>query len=134
MSRFPSPGQLCAWAGLAPASHESAGKSRPAGTRRGAPWLQRTLVEAARAAARTKGSHYSAQYARVERRRGPNKAAVAVAHFMLATAWHLLTNGDLYQDPGADYFRQRLDRVAEAQRLSKKIAALGYDVTITDAA
>jgi transposase len=31
MSRFPTPGQLCAWAGVAPASYESAGKRRPAG-------------------------------------------------------------------------------------------------------
>ena len=49
MSRFPTPGHLCAWAGVAPASHESAGKKRPAGTRKGAPWLRRTLIEAARA-------------------------------------------------------------------------------------
>ena len=90
MSRFPTAGHLCAWAGVAPASYESAGKRRPAGTRHGAPWLRRTLVEAARAAARTKGSYYSALYARIARRRGPNKAAVAVAHSMLETAWHLL--------------------------------------------
>ena len=63
MSRFPTAGHLCAWAGVAPASYESAGKRRPAGTRHGAPWLRRTLIEAARAAARTKGSYYSAQYA-----------------------------------------------------------------------
>ena len=50
MSRFPTPGQLCAWAGVAPASYESAGKRRPAGTRHGAEWLRRALIEAARAA------------------------------------------------------------------------------------
>ena len=48
MSRFPTAGHLCAWAGVAPASHESAGKKRPVGTRKGAPWLRRTLIEAAR--------------------------------------------------------------------------------------
>ena len=81
----PDAGQLCAWAGVAPASYESAGKRRPAGTRHGAPWLRRALIEAARAAARTKGTYFSAQYARIARRRGPNKAAVAVAHSMLFT-------------------------------------------------
>jgi len=35
MARFPSASQLCAWAGVAPANHESAGKRRPAGTRQG---------------------------------------------------------------------------------------------------
>ena len=91
MSRFPTPGQLCAWAGVAPASYESAGKRRPAGTRHGSQWLRRALIESARAAARTKNSHYSAQYARIARRRGANKAAVP----SLLTVWHLPTTGAL---------------------------------------
>ena len=130
MSRFPTAGHLCAWAGVAPASHESAGKRRPAGTRRGSPWLRRTLIEAARAGARTKGSYYSAQYARIARHRGPNKAAVAVAHSMLDTIWHLLTTGALYQDPGPDYFQRWHDPAAEAKRLTRRIEALGYTVTL----
>ena len=134
MSRFPTAGHLCAWAGVAPASYESAGKKRPAGTRKGAPWLKRTLIEAARSAARTKGSYYSALYARIARRRGPNKAAVAVAHSMLDTAWHLLSTGALYQDPGADYFQRRHDPAIEAKRLQRRIEALGYAVTIEEKA
>jgi transposase len=133
MTRFPTPGHLCAWAGVAPASYESAGKRRPAGTRHGSPYLRRTLIEAARLAARTKGSYYSAQYVRIARRRGPNKAAVAVAHSMLETAWHLLTTGALYQDPGADYF-ERHDPGQEAKRLQRRIEALGFAVTITEKA
>jgi len=39
MSRFPTPGHLCAWAGVAPASYESAGKRRAAGTRKGGTWF-----------------------------------------------------------------------------------------------
>lgn len=134
MSRFPTAGHLCAWAGVAPASYESAGKSRPAGTRRGSPWLRKTLIEAARAASRTKGSYFNAQYKRIAARRGPNKAAVAVAHSILDTAWHLLTNGDLYQDPGGDYFTQRADPERQAQRLRKRIEALGYQVDLQPAA
>jgi len=134
MTRFPTAGHLCAWAGVAPASYESAGKRRPAGTRHGSPYLRRTLIEAARSAARTKGTYYSAQYARIARRRGPNKAAVAVAHSMLETAWHLLTTGALYQDPGADYFERRHDPAQEAKRLQRRIEALGFAVTITEKA
>jgi len=134
MSRFPTSGHLCAWAGIAPASYESAGKRRPAGTRHGALWLRRTLIETARAAARTKGTYYSAQYQRIARRRGPNKAAVAVAHSILDTAWHLLTNGALYQDPGADYFERRHDPLVQAKRLQQRIEALGFDVTVTEKA
>ena len=132
MSKFPTPGHLCAWAGVAPASYESAGKRRPAGTRKGSPWLRRTLIESARAAARSKGSYYSAQYARIARRRGPNKAAVAVAHSILEVTWHLLTNGELYIDPGATYFERRLNPAVQAKRLSARIEALGYGVTLTE--
>ncbi|MGH9088584.1 MAG: IS110 family transposase [Acidimicrobiales bacterium] len=134
MARFPTAGHLCAWAGVAPASHESAGKRRPAGTRHGSPYLRRTLIEATRAAARSKGSYYSAQYSRIARRRGPNKAAVAVAHSMLETAWHLLTTGALYEDPGAGYFERRHDPAIEAKRLQRRIEALGFAVTIAEVA
>jgi transposase len=134
MSRFPTPEQLCAWAGVAPASHESAGKHRPAGTRPGAPWLRRTLLPAARAAARTKGSYFSAQYARIARRRGPNKAAVAVANSLVRVVWHVLSTGSFFEDLGADYFEQRDDPARQAARLQRRIEALGYSVTITEAA
>jgi len=134
MSKFPTPGHLCAWAGVAPASNESAGKRKPAGTRRGSPWLRRTLIEAARAAARTKGSYYSALYSRIARRRGPNKAAVAVAHSILETSWHLLTTGALYVDPGADFFDRRNDPALQVKRLQARIEALGFAVTLTNTA
>ncbi|MGH9207928.1 MAG: IS110 family transposase [Acidimicrobiales bacterium] len=130
MSKFPTAGHLCAWAGVAPASNESAGKRKPAGTRRGSPWLRRTLIEAARAASRTKGSYYSALYSRIARRRGPNKAAVAVAHSILETSWHLLTTGALYVDPGADYFDRRNDPALQVKRLQARIEALGFTVTV----
>ena len=134
MTRFPTAGHLCAWAGVAPASYESAGKRRPAGTRDGAPWLRRSLIEAAKAAARTKNSYFSAQYSRIARRRGPNKATVAVANSILAVAWHLLTNGALYEDPGSGYFDRRHDPAREAKRLQARIESLGFDVTIAEKA
>jgi transposase len=134
MSRFPTAGHLCAWAGVAPASYESAGKRRPAGTRKGGTWLRRALIEAAHAAARTKGSYFSAQYVRIARRRGPNKAVVAVANSILTVAWHLLSNGDLYDDPGADYFTKRHDPATEAKRLQRRIETLGFVVTVTEVA
>src|SRR5438132_13996506 len=130
MSRFPTTGHLCAWAGVAPASYESAGKRRPAGTRHGSAWLKRVLLEVARAASRTKGSYFSAQYSRIARRRGPNKAAVAVANSILAAIWHVLTNGCVYEDPGADYLERRHDPAVEAKRLQARIEALGFDVTV----
>ena len=132
MSKFPTSGHLCAWAGVAPASYESAGKHRPAGTRHGSPWLRRTLIEAARAASRSKGSFFFAQYSRIAKRRGPNKAAVAVAHSILDVTWHLLSTNTTYKDPGAQYFERFNNPDYEAKRLKRRIEALGYSVTMTE--
>lgn len=130
MSRFPTAAHFAAWAGVAPASHESAGRRRPAGTRHGAPWLRRYLIEAARAAARSHGTYLSAQYRRIAARRGTNKAVVAVANSMCVAMWHMLTNGVPYDDPGADFFRHQ-DPDAEARRLIRRLNQLGHHVTLT---
>src|SRR3954454_7816948 len=43
---------LAAWAGICPANHESAGKQKRRGTRKGNPYLKATLVTAAVCGAR----------------------------------------------------------------------------------
>ena len=81
MSRFPTAAHLAAWAGLAPAMHESAGRQSPAGKRHGNKWLTAMLVEAAGSVGRMHGKNYlAAQHARLTRRRGMGRAQVAVAH------------------------------------------------------
>jgi Transposase IS116/IS110/IS902 family len=91
MSRVPSAAHLAARAGLAPAIYESAGKRRPSGTRHGIKWLASTLVEAAGSVGRMKGANYlSTQHARLTARRGMGRAAVAVAHSMLVSAYYIL--------------------------------------------
>jgi hypothetical protein len=62
--------------------------------------LGRVLIEAARAAARTKNTYLGAQYRRLAARRGPNKASVAVAHSMIVSAWHMLSTGETYRELG----------------------------------
>ena len=133
MARFPTPAHLCAWAGIAPANHESAGKRRPAGTRQGSNWLRRVLIEAAKAASLTKGTYLSAQFRHIAARRGANKATVAVAHSIMYAAWHMLTNGEIYNDLGPDYFARRNTQV-ETRRLVQRLQALGHTVTLTPAA
>jgi transposase len=133
MTRFPSAARLASWAGVCPANHESAGRRRHGGTPPGNRWLVTTLVEAARAAARTKDSYFRAQYRQIARRRGPNKAAVAVAHSLLVTIWHILTTGERYQDLGEDYFRSHIDPDRQRRRLVHQLQALGYTVTLQTA-
>jgi transposase len=60
MSRFPTAAHLAAWAGLAPAMHESAGRQSPAGKRHGNKWLTAMLVEAAGSVGRMHGKNYLA--------------------------------------------------------------------------
>jgi transposase len=134
MSRFPSPAHLASWAGLCPGNHESAGKRRRVGTTNGNRWLRRVLIESARAAARTKGSYFGAQYRQIAHRRGPNKAAVAVAHSLLDVTWHVLSTGERFTDLGADYYQHRRDPERITRRLVHQLEQLGHTVTITPAA
>jgi transposase len=128
LSRFPSAGHLASWAGLCPGQDESAGKRRSGRTRKGNRALRTALVEAGQAAGRTKQSYLGAQYRRLARRRGKQKATVAVAHSILVIAYHLLTSPEPYRDLGPDYF-DRADPAAEEQRLVRRVRQLGYTVT-----
>src|SRR5437867_2190024 len=53
MNVFPSSAHLASWAGQCPGNHESAGKRRSGKPRQGSKWLEKTLTESAKAAART---------------------------------------------------------------------------------
>ena len=93
-------------------------------------WLRRALIESARAAARTKHSYFGAQYRQIARRRGSNKAAVAVAHSLIELVWHLLSTGEVYTDLGEDYFTNRQDPERRARRLVAQLEELGFTVTL----
>ena len=93
MSRFATPGHLLSWACLCPRNDESAGKRRSTRLRRGGNWLKTTLVQAAWAAVKVKGSYLQAQFQRLRARRGAKKAIIAVAASMLTAAWHMLRDG-----------------------------------------
>ena len=130
MSRFPTAGHLASWAGMCPGNNESAGKHRSGRTRKGSKWLRKALIEAGQAAGRTKNTYLAAQYAQIRGRRGPQRAAVAVGHSILVIAWHLLTNGEPYNDLGGDYFDKRRNSEARQRRLVTQLEALGHKVTL----
>jgi transposase len=130
MGRFPTAAHLASWAGVCPGNNESAGKHGSGRTRKGSKWLRVALVEAAHAAARTKASYLAAQYARLRGRRGPKKAALAVAHSILVITWHLLNRGEPYSDLGADYFIRRQSHQAYRDRLVRQLERMGHKVTL----
>jgi len=133
MSRFPTAGHLISWAGLCPRNDESAGKRRSTRLRKGDNWLKTTLVQAAWAAARKKGSYLQAQFLRLRSRRGPKKAVIAVAASILTAAYHMLKDGTFYEDLGGDYF-QRRDHERIKRRLLQRLESLGYQVELRQAA
>ena len=93
MSSFPTAGHLLSWAGLTPRLDESAGKRRSTRLKKGAPWLKPALVQCAFAAARAKNTYLQAQFLRLKARRGPKKAAIAVAASILTAVYHMLRDG-----------------------------------------
>jgi transposase len=131
MSRFPTAGHLVSWVGLCPRNDESAGKRRSNRLRKGAPWLKTMLIQCAWAAVRKKGSYYQAQFQRLRHRRGPKKAICAVAASILTAIYHMLRDGTVYKDLGADHFHRSPQ--IHAQRLAKQIAKLGFTCTIAPA-
>jgi transposase len=132
MSRFPTAAHLAAWAGVAPAMHESAGKRSPAGSRKGNKWLASMLVESASSVSRTKNTYLGAQYAQIASRRGKKRAAVAVAHSILVSAYYMLQRHEPYREVGNDWFDQR-HADAHTRRLVAQLRRLGHTVILDPA-
>jgi transposase len=132
MSRFGSARQLASWAGLCPGNYESAGKHKGGKTRKGSPWLRGALVTSATAAGRTK-TYLGAQFRRLAARRGLKRAKVAVAHSLLLIIRAMLISGATFEDLGISYFDER-DRELVQRRLTRRLEALGYRVSLSPAA
>lgn len=130
MKRFATAAHLLSWATFCPRNDESAGKRRSTRMRKGGAWLKTTMVSAAWAAARVKGSYLQSQFLRLKARRGAKKAILAVAASMLTAAYHMLKNGVEYHDLGADHFTRR-DRSKAILRLVRRLNDLGCDVQVT---
>jgi transposase len=117
MSRFPTAERLASWA-------------VPHGNK----WLTAMLVEAAGSVGRTKGANYlSTQHARLTARRGMGRAAVAVAHSMLVSAYYILSRDEPYSELGADWLARRNDQ-AHTRRPVAQLERLGHTVVLDPAA
>jgi transposase len=129
MSRFATAGHLVAWAGMCPGQNESAGKRKSSRLRKGAPNLKTMLVQCAWAASRKKDSYYKAQFNRLRAKRGPKKAICAVAASMLTAIYHMLKNGEVHRDLGAEHFDHRSTEV-KTNRLVAQLTKLGFQVQL----
>ena len=134
MGRFATPAHLASWAGVCPGNNESAGKHRSGKTRKGDPWLESALVEAAWSASRTRGTSLQVRFWRIAKRRGTEKAPVAVAHHLLVVIWHVLKEQATYDEMGPDYTTRSDDPTRRQRHLIHQLEQLGLKVTIQPAA
>ena len=128
MERFPTPGHLASWAGVCPGNKQSGEKRKPSPTRKGNNWLKPALVEAAKSARQTK-TYLGAQYHRLARRIGANRAAMAVAHSIIVILHHVIKTGQGFVDLGQQYFEER-DRAAITRQAVRRLERLGHKVTL----
>lgn len=135
MSRFPTSGHLCSWAKFSPGISSSAGKTKGNGsTGHGNRYLARVLGESAIIAGRTK-TFLGERYRRIARRRGKQRAIVAVGRSILVIIWHLLQDPQTrFHDLGADHFSRHTNPDARKHNHIRQLEALGYNVTLTRAA
>lgn len=97
--------ELAAWLGLVPRQHSTGGKSTLMGiSKRGDGYLRTLLIHGGRAVVRVAHRHEDRHHrwvSEVERRRGKNIAAVAVANKNARIAWALLSKKTSYQASSA---------------------------------
>jgi transposase len=107
MSRFPSEKHFCAWLGVSPGSHISAGKSYSGRTRP----CQNKAATALRIAAQTLYNSKTALGAflrRMKQRLGPSAAITATAHKLARIIYAMLKHKlPSYQDLGAEYYEKK---------------------------
>lgn len=127
---FASAGKLASWVGVCPGRQESAGVSTSNRSPKGNRTLRRVLSQIAWAAIASKGSEAQRRFRRWKGLIGPQKAAWAVAHYLLRVIWTILHNGKPYQAPDtAASDKQSLLR--RAQRVIADLRKLGYSIAVT---
>jgi transposase len=124
VTRFPTAAHLVSWAKFAPIDHNSAGNKRGGSTGRGNPWLAGTLGEIVAAVSRT-DTFLGERYRRLARRRGKNRAIVAVGNSILTIIWHLLADPEAhYVDLGSGYYQSKINAGRRQRDLIRQLEHL----------
>jgi transposase len=130
MSRFADAAHLVSWAGICPGNNESAGKRFSGRMRKGNRYLRRVLTQSAWSITHKKDCFLTSLFWRVAARGGRTKAAMAVAHRILAIGWHIIQKeGVVYRELG-DNHADRLHPQRSARRLVRRLEQLGFAVSV----
>ena len=128
-STFPAPGHAAAWARLTPRTLQSGDTARPGRTGKGNSWLRGALGQSAMTAAKT-DTRLGAMYRRIARKRGRQKAIVAVARVICEIAWILICDpAARFRDLGPDYWTPR-NRARQTQAKIREIEKLNPGVKV----
>jgi len=135
MTRFPTAAHLASWAKFSPIISESAGKKKGKNaTGKGNRYLARALGEAAVSAGKT-DTFLGERYRRLARRRGKQKAIVAVGRSILVIVWHLLSDPPVdFVDLGPNFYDTRGGTQRAVRNHVHRLQELGYQVTLSPAA
>ena len=115
------PGRGCVRAITRARASAAAGK-----TRKGSPWLRAALVEAAHGAQAQQGHYLGAQYRRLAARQGGKRAAVAVGHSILVSAYCILARNQTYEDLGDTHWERTAKR--REQAMVERLRGMGYTI------
>ena len=130
MSAFEDVPHLASWAGLCPGNRESGGKRMSGRMRKANRYIKRALCQAAWAAAHTRNTYPAAFYRRLQARKGPQKAVMALAHHLLAIVYNVLKRREEYVEIGGDFYDRR-NKSKTVSRMVARLAKLGYQVALT---
>ena len=94
VTRFPTPAHLCSWCGLTPKHRESDLKTRRGRiSKQGSRLVRATLIEGI--SRYHGGSVLDTRYPKIAKRRGRNKARVALARKVLTLVYYGLRDGEI---------------------------------------
>lgn len=126
LSSFPNSQKLCNWAGLTPTNNESAGKKKSTRISRAGVYLKPTLVQCALCAITDKSNDYfKLKYNKLKKRRGHNKAIIAICRMMLTSIYHMFITGEVFNPKDFNYSDESLEK-SEQRKLSKINDAISF--------
>lgn len=130
MSVFGDAARLASWAGVCPGNNESAGKHGSGRTRKGNKFLRTMLVEAAHGASKAKRTYLKDKFWKLCSHRGKKRAAMAIGHKILTSAFVMLRDGVEYAELGEGYLDQRREKQT-VRKLTQRLEKMGYQVEVT---
>ena len=128
LETFPTAQHLCAWAGLAPGNHQSAGKKKKQRVTQGNNYLKTILCEVAWVIASHKKLYLAGWYWRLKQRTDAKRAIVALARKLLVIIYAMLKSKSAY-DEQKFWVRKEATEQKRVSRMIHELSKLGYSIT-----